>query len=299
MSLPRFDALVADLAARQHGVVARFQLLALGLSREMVDGRIERGVLHRIHRGVYAVGHRRLTREGHLMAAVLANGEGAVLNDRSAAAHWGIQRYEGRITVNADGKPRARKNTPFVARSWTLEPDEKTTHEGIPITTVARTILDLAATQPPPKLEKAIREAEFLRLFDLDELLHLIERHPKRKGIAKLRAIVVLAAEARNRTRSDLEDRFLELLAKEGLPMPEINKRIELPSATIEADMVWPDRQLIVELDGWQAHGTQSAFESDRSRDLALAPTDWRPIRITWRMLADGMPSDLRLLLTQ
>ena len=269
------------------------------MSREMIDGRIERGTLHPIHRGVYAVGHTRLTKEGRYMAAVLACGEAAVLRGRTAAAHWGIRRHSGRIEINTPGRPRARKDNAFVASSWKLDPDETTTHEGIPTTTVARTLMDLAATDRRVQLEKAIREAEFLRLFDLGELQRLMERRPRQKGMTTLRAVVEAAAETRNRTRSDLEDRFRELLLDEQLPMPEINAEINLGERKIEADMVWRDRWLIVELDGWQGHGTRSAFESDRERDLALAAHGWRCVRITWRMLRPGIPTQLRALLAQ
>ena len=299
MSTPPLDALVAQLAASQHGVVARAQLLALGLTPEMIRGRIQRGLLHRIHRGVYAVGHKRLTREGRYMAAVLACGDAAALRHRTAAAHWGIRPYGGRIEVAAPGRPRGRKGDSFVACSSSLDPDEVTTHEGIPTTTVARTLIELASTDPPPRLEKAIREAGFLRLFDLCDLQEQIGRHPNHKGITKLRAIVETAAETHARTRSELEDRFLQHLSVESLPSPQVNATIELPDRTIEADMVWPDRKLIVELDGWHGHGTRAAFESDRDRDLALAAAGWVVVRVTWRMLASGIPPQLRQLLTQ
>jgi very-short-patch-repair endonuclease len=226
----------------------------LGLTREMIDGRIARGVLHRVHRGVYAVGHSRLTQQGRYMAAVLACGGGAVLSHRSAAAHWRIARYSGRITVTAPRRRRRAKSELVPVCCSTLAPNEVTIHDGIPITTVARTILDLAAVQPPSAVEKAIREAEYLRRFDLDELQRLLDRHSRRQGTADLRRAIAAAAE-------------------------------------------WRDRKLIVELDGWQAHGTRSAFESDRERDLALAAAGWTSIRITWRGLAKGLPQDLRRLL--
>jgi predicted transcriptional regulator of viral defense system len=290
------DALVAALAAAQHGVVSRVQLFGLGLTREMIDGRIARGVLHRVHRGVYAVGHSRLTQQGRYMAAVLAGGGGAVLSHRSAAAHWRIARYSGRITVTAPRRRRAKPKLVPVCSS-TLAADEVTIHEGIPITTVARTILDLAAVQPPSAVEKAIREAEYLRRFDLDELQRLLHRHSRRKGTADLRRAIAAAAEQRDRTRSDLEDRFIHLLLDADLPMPELNATLELDATTLEADALWRDRKLIVELDGRQAHGTRSAFESDRERDLALAAAGWTSIRITWRGLGKGLPQDLRRLL--
>jgi predicted transcriptional regulator of viral defense system len=288
------DRVIADLAARQHGVVARVQLLAAGLTREMIDGRIARGSLHRIHQGVYAVGHAKLTQEGRYMAAVLACGEGAALSRQSAAAHWRIADYRGRIVVTAPGRRGRRKGTPFTVRRGALYPDEVTTHDGIPVTTVSRTLIDLAGSST---LERAIREAEFHRLFDLGDLERLLMRHRNATGTRRLREVVRLAAEERNRTRSDLEDRFLELARRAKLPPPDVNATVELPVGTIEADMVWRDRRLIVELDGWQGHGTRRAFEEDRQRDLALAAEGWTAVRVTWRGLARGLPADLVRLL--
>jgi predicted transcriptional regulator of viral defense system len=289
------DGAIAALATRQYGVASRAQLFAIGLTRPMIDGRLERKTLHRIHRGVYAVGHLRIVREGRYMAAVLACGDDAVLSHRSAGAHWGLTRYSGRIEV-AVPSPR-RKNHPFKARSSSLHPDERTSHDGVPITTVARTILDLAAVQTPAKLEKAIREAEYLRLFDLDELTCLLDRHQRRKGTAALRKAIQKAADSRSRTRSDLEDRFVNLLLKANLPRPELNGTLELDAMTIEPDAMWRSRKLIAELDGWEAHGTRSAFEQDRERDLALAAAGWTCVRITWRRLDEGIPQDLHILL--
>lgn len=291
------DARVAALAARQHGVAARRQLLALGLSEKMVDGRIARGALHRVHQGIYAVGHKRLTREGHYMAAVLACGDGAALSHRSAGAHWGITNYSGRIAVTATTR-RRRANSSFSVSSPKLHPDEITCHDGIPTTTVARTIVDLAATHPAA-VDRAIREAEYRRLFDLTDLEHLLARYPTRKGSGRLRALLACFGEANAHTRSDLEERFLVLAGEAGLPLPDVNALVELPSGVIEADIVWRDRHLVVELDGWQAHGTRSAFERDRERDLALAAAGWRTVRVTWLGLSDGIPPDLLRLIAQ
>jgi very-short-patch-repair endonuclease len=292
-----FGGAISGLAARQHGVVLRPQLDAIGLSPDAIDGLLARGWLLPIHRGVYAVGHPRLTCEGRYMAAVLACGLKAALSHRSAAAHWGIAHYTGRIEVTVPST-RRRKH-PFIARRSFLQPDEVTEERGIPITTLARTILDLAAVQTHGQLEKTIREAEYLRLFDLTEPTRLLDRHKRRRGTPALRNAIRSASEPRNRTRSDLEDRFIDLLLKANLPTPELNGTLELDGMTIEGDAVWRDRKLVVELDSWSAHGTRSAFEHDRQRDLALAAAGWRCVRITWRRLEDGIPHALRTLLAQ
>jgi very-short-patch-repair endonuclease len=231
------------------------------------------------------------------MAAVLACGSNAALSHRSAGAHWAITHYSGRIEVTVPSTRRRRH--PFIARRSSLQPDEVTEERGIPTTTVARTILDLAGVQTDTQLEKAVREAEYLRLFDLTELTRLLDRHKRRNGTAALRKVITRAAEPRNRTRSDLEDLFIDLLLKADLPTPELNATLELDAMTIEADAIWRDRKLIVELDSWSAHGTRSAFERDRERDLALAAAGWVCVRITWRHLEDGIPHDLRTLLAQ
>jgi very-short-patch-repair endonuclease len=210
---------------------------------------------------------------------------------------WGITRYSGRIEVTVPSP--CRKNHPFKARSSSLNRDESTTHYGIPITTVARTMLDLAALQTDDQLEKTIREAEYLRLSDLTELTRLLNRHKRRRGTPALRSAIRSASEPRNRTRSDMEDLFIDLLLKANLPTPELNGTLELDGMTIEPDAIWRDRKLIVELDSWGAHGTRSAFERDRERDLALAAAGWRCVRITWRRLEEGIPQDLRTLLAQ
>jgi predicted transcriptional regulator of viral defense system len=275
--------------------VSRAQLRAIGLSADAIDGRLERGSLHPIHRAVYAVGHTRITRDGHYTAAVLACGPAAALSHRSAAALWGISRYSGRIELTVPS-PRRRGHR-FIPRRSSLQPDEITEERGIPVTTVARTLVDLGSVLTDDQLEKAIREAEFLRLFDLNEITGLLDRHPRRKGTAALRKAITDAGDARDRTRSDLEDRFMFLLSEANLPTPELNGTIELDAMTIEADAIWRDRKLIVELDSWGAHGTQSAFERDRERYLALAAAGWVSVRITWLALNSGIPPNLRALL--
>jgi very-short-patch-repair endonuclease len=188
---------------------------------------------------------------------------------------------------------------PIHARRSSLQPDELTEERGIPTTTVARTILGLAALQTGQQLAKTIREAEYRRLFDLTELTRLLDRHKRRSGTAALRKAITSAAESRNRTRSGLEDLFIALLLRANLPRPALNAAIELDAMTIEGDAVWFDRKLVVELDSWGAHGTRGAFERDRERDLALVAAGWVCARITWRRLEDGIPQDLLTLLAQ
>jgi hypothetical protein len=290
------DALIAALAKRQHGVVGYAQLLALGLSRQSIDHRVRCGRLHRIHRGVYAVGHKRLTRRGRFMAAVLAGGEGAVLSHRSAAALWGILPQRGDIHVTTARALRKRDGLHFHSQS--LQFDEVTEHDGIPLTTVARTLIDIAATEPA-QFERAFNEAEFRRLYDQTGVLAILSRNPSRRGTVAIRAVAERAA--LGRTREELEQRFLALLDKHGLPRPELNADLELePGRWIQPDCLWRDARLIVELDSRAAHNTTSRFDSDRERDRLLALAGLLVIRVTWKHVtadARGLAADLRELI--
>jgi very-short-patch-repair endonuclease len=283
----------AALSETQHGVVTRWQLLDLGLHPRAIDRRIAAGRLHVLHPGVYAVGDRALPRLGRLIAAVHASGAGAVAGARSAAALHGLRPYDGWPQVIA--RPGTRKHAGIKITRTVLQPDEITVVQGIPVTTVARTLLDLGD-------EKAIREAEYLGLFDLVEVVRLLERYPKRRGTARLRRVIRSYVDSEARTRSEMEDRFRSLVLDADLPEPEMNGTVELGALTIEADAVWPDANLIVELDGQQSHLTRHAFETDRERDRAAAIAGWVVVRITWRQLNHQprrLVRDLRRLLSR
>jgi very-short-patch-repair endonuclease len=286
------DALISVLAARQHGVVARRQLVALGVGSRAVDHRLECGRLHRVHRGVYAVGHRAITQQGRWMAAVLASGSSAVLSHRSAAALWGI-RPTSRTSVELTTPRRLHARPGLHPHRAVLPADEMTVHAGIPITTPARTLLDLAAVVPGQALERALDEAEILRLTGPQALL---DRYPRRRGAANLR-LLLLRGRSPTPTRTKLEDRFLTFVDDHRLPRPETNTIVDV----YEVDAVWRDAGLIVELDGFATHGTRRAFERDRERDRRLTAAGWRVIRLTWRQLAggDALGCELRELLAQ
>lgn len=292
------DRVIAELAERQHGVVSRRQLLNLGLGREAITGRAARGHLHRLHSGVYAVGHRVLSREGRWMAAVLAGGDGVVLSHRSAAALWGILGYSGLPEITTPQDTRSRE---AVRRHCArLPPDELSSYRGIPTTSVHRTLFDLATDLHLDRLEAAMRKAEFLQLRDRLSLPALLARHPGHRGNAKLRSCLERLGETPGFTRSELEDRFLPFVDRYGLPRPRLNTWMQVGEDWIEADCLWHDEKLIVELDSRAVHGTRTAFESDRERDRRLQTAGWRVVRITWRQLHDDPTSlarDLRELL--
>jgi very-short-patch-repair endonuclease len=293
------DVQLAALADRQHRVVSTHQLLGLGFGRGAIALRVRGGRLHPVHRGVYAVGTRKLSREGVWMAAVLAGGEGGVLSDRTAAAAGGLLRADhGQVHVTVPRKMRSRSGLRFHHRL--LSAAETTTIDGIPTTTVARTIFDLSATQPRRVVERAVHEAEVLRTIDVRDLDAILDRSPHARGVRQLRSILADRSFGTAATKEELEAALMAFVVEERLPLPETNIWLRIGDTWIEADCVWREQKLIAELDGWGVHGTRRNFESDRERDRALQVEGWRPIRVTWRHLHRGrakLAADLRALL--
>jgi very-short-patch-repair endonuclease len=254
------DFLVATIAGRQHGVIATYQLKAVGLLPSGISDRTRAGRLHRIHRGVYAVGHSRLSNEGRWMAAVLACGEGAVHSHHSAGALWRIIRNaDGPVDVSVPGTGgRSRRQGIRLHRSRALASADCTTRDGIPVTRPSRTLDDLRRVLPSQKFAAALGEAEFLRL--------LIGQRQQVDG-----------------ARTDLEAMFLALCRRHRLPQPEVNVRVD----RFEVDFLWRAHRLIVEVDGWESHRTRSAFEEDRRRDARLKLLGYEVLRFTWRQVKD------------
>ena len=272
------DRRIAEIAARQHGLITYAQLIGLGLSRSGIARRVSRGALYRVHRGVYAVRHPELTRHGEWLAAVLALGAGAALSYRSAAALWELLPDRGLridVTVPTTGG-RSRRRLIVVHRSQ-LEPDEVVRQEGIPVTTPVRTVIDLADILSERRLERTLDEAVFLGL----DLTGLAPR-ARRRGSGRLGHVLSAHELGSTWTRSMLEETMLALCRRTGLPAPKVNSDVEGE----EADFHWPSQRLVVETDGWQSHGRRSAFERDRRRDAELVEAGWRVVRITRRRLA-------------
>jgi very-short-patch-repair endonuclease len=287
------------LAEGQHGVVARRQLIELGLTDARIKVRIDRGRLHVVHRGVYAVGHRLLSQRGRWMAAVLFGGPEAVLSHRSAAELWGIAPRRGRA-IDVTRKRGWRASAGIVVHRSAIPVDEIEAVEGIPCTCVPRTSLDLAGSASRDELERAVNQIEVRRLTHSLSIYDLLERYPRRRGAPLLRALLDDCAQAHGITRSRLEERFAALLASSDLPRPQLNAGLAMRGRFFEVDCLWRKQRVIVELDGMQAHGTDLAFEKDRERDRLLIAEGWRVARITWRQLRDDAPSvlaDLRRVL--
>jgi len=259
---PPADGRIAALAVVQHGVVERRQLAALGLGDGAIAHRVRAGRLHRVHRGVYAVGHPRLSRQGQWLAGVLACGAGAALSHRSAAALWGIRGSDrARVDVIRPTSGHAREGID-VHRS-ALERWERTVVDAIPVTTVARTLVDLGQVLDARALERAFDEAEHLRLLDAAALEDVLARAAGRCGAGILRAR--LADDRSAHTRSELEDRFLALCGRAGLSRPGVNRHVWAGGRLVEVDFLWAQRRLVAEADGRAAHGTRAAFERDRA----------------------------------
>jgi predicted transcriptional regulator of viral defense system len=293
---------MARLAARQHGLASLSQLNRCGLSPSAIRSRVEAGRLHRIHRGVFAVGHPLLTVEGRWMAAVLACGPGAVLSHRSAAALWGLRPAErARIDVAAPGRRGRGLDGIDAHRRNGLAPCDTTESSGIPCTTPSRTLLDLAIVVDHAGLLRAIDRAERLRLFNRRELERAAQRAVGHAGIRALRTALAECTDDPSQIRSELEERFLALCETAGIARPRVNAIVEVEGEPIEVDFLWPDAWPVVEADGHRFHATRRAFESDRRRDQRLTLSGWRVMRCTWRQVTrepDGLAGTIRGLLS-
>ena len=266
-------------------MVSRTQLLAAGVTSRQIDWRVKRKRLHVVHRGVYSVGHPALCQEAIWIAAVLSAGEDAVLSHWSAASLLRLRTGRGpRSHVTCPRKRRSGRAIAF--HEATLPPDEVTEENGIPTTTPARTLLDLAPLLPTPSLTRMVAAAEPSEEAPLSELL---ERYPRKPGAARLRASI---AKPIPMTRSDLEAAYLERFERAGLPQPLVNASVE----GYETDFVWVEERVIAELDTYLTHGSRDAFERDRSRDRKLAAAGWRVVRLTDQE-PDGAIADLSRLL--
>jgi predicted transcriptional regulator of viral defense system len=275
------DRALAVLAKSQHGVLSIRQLeQRLGFSHQAVGRAVASGRLHRIYRGVYAVGHTELSPAGECLAAVLAIGPGAMLSYYSAAWLWGLW----------TGSPVPFEVTAFVPRhhrppkgvkrhrARNLDEEDRAIVEGIPVTSVARTLLDLAWKLRSDQLRRMLARAEDLKLLDLDAIHAVIERNRGHGGARRLR-VALATYERPIWTRSEFERRFVEHLVSTGLPRPVTGWN----EVGHELDVYWPELDFGIELDTWETHGTRDAFERDHDRDLDLAVAGVKTIRVSER----------------
>lgn len=293
------DAAIAKFAEVQHDVLAWWQLEALGIGRGSIADRLRRKRLHSVHQGVYSPSPRIRPGAGALAAAVLAAGPDAVLARRSAGAHLAIRpNASPRIEVIV---PRSlQRRARIVPIHSRLPADEVRIVDGIPVTTPPRTVLDLAGVLPAHDVEQAMERVEALRLWDPLSLGDLLARYPGRRGTRTLRAILAAEQLGRGVTREELEAAFRAFLSELTLPRPEINVPLTVGDDSFVPDFLWWEQRVIVELDGFDTHGTRRAFERDRRRDRRLQVAGWRTIRVTWRHLheeREELAADLELML--
>ena len=298
---------IARLAERQHGVVSRRQLAMLGLSEREIDVRITSGDLHPVFRGAFAVGHRAIDRPGRMLAAVLACGDGTVLSHGSAAELQGL--WDKRpIPVDVIPPRRAGRKVPDIRWHNVLRPtpDEIEIREGIPCTTVSRTIVDMAGRTGFVGLSRLVERAAIQRRLEVQAVDRVLARG-RRRGAPNLRAILDLwrtddERKRKPRLRSPLEAFLLPALIAAGVPRPECNVRLRVDGGPpLELDMLWRDERLAIEADGEETHGTRSAFQEDRKRDQRLVAAGYRVARVTWRQAENepaGVAARVKRMLT-
>jgi very-short-patch-repair endonuclease len=285
------------LATRQHGVVSHAQVIELGFDDQWIERRLWDNRLTTVHRNVYVVGHRRLTVRAPWWAALLAYGPDAILSHQSAAVLWEIRRKRrGPIHVTAPlGRQGLRRREGIWIHRCKLTAQEVTEHNGFPVTTVARTLFDLAEVALFDDLKKSAEVADRLNLLRLRELEEVCERGRGRRALRPMRRLI---EELRppDEGRSPLEIRFPAFVREHRLPPPVQNVHV----LGYEVDALWPSAKLIVELDSWEHHGHRAAFERDRARDLKLMIAGYRTIRVTHRRLdreAEQLAAEIRQLL--
>ncbi|MDQ6779258.1 MAG: endonuclease domain-containing protein [Actinomycetota bacterium] len=289
---PQRELAIADLFARQKTVATLDQLEELGLGRRAVRHRAAIGRLHCLYPAVYSsTPPSLLPPKARWLAAVLACGGDAYLSHRSAAALLGLQStLRSAIDVTTPDDRGRRLDGIDAHRAATLTPADVTAVEGIPCTSVARTVLDLAAVAPRRRVERAIDQAEVLEIFDLRAFDDVLARNPTLRGAP---IVLDLLAEYQREdahlatlTESELEEGFLALCDAAGFPRPEVQQYLTLPSGdVIRADFLWRELRVVVETDGHQGHKTPWARERDARRDLLLTEAGWRPVRLTKRMV--------------
>ena len=277
------------MAHRQRGYVARQQLLALGLGPDAIQYRVKVGRLIVEYAGVYAVGHRPLLPIDRAAGAVLACGRHAVLSHGSAVSLWGWDKH-WTTPFEVITTTHRRRNGIRVHRSTALSSRDVTTHYGIRVTSPARTTLDTSPRYTDKRLTRLLNDARRSNYLNLGDLYELLQRCPRHPGASRLRALLVTAPH--RPTRSEFEDAFLTFARRFGLPTPLTNVGI----GRREIDVFYPDERLIVELDGWDFHGSRAAFESDRERDADHLLLGIATVRITWERLIYAPEKEARRL---
>lgn len=288
----RVDSEIAEVAACQHGVVSLAQLARCGLSPRAAQKRVDTGRLHRVFAGVYAVGHPNLSPDGRRLAAVLSLGDRAVLSHLSAAVAWGLLDYDdARWNVAVPHSSGGITGHPLIRprRTRRLLTEDRTILRGIPITTVERTLLDVAGERRGRYVQRAVHEAEVLRVLDVAAALATIDRNPGRRGTRRLK--LALGVSAPDPTNSRFAAVFTRLCARHGLPTPNLGVHRDIGERLAECDAVFDAERVIVELDSERIHNTRLKFHTDRERDAQAAAQGWLVVRLTWHRVTREAPA--------
>jgi hypothetical protein len=289
-------SVIGALADRQQGVVSRAQLLAIGLSADTIGRAIRSGLLRPVFRGVYAVGHTALKREGWWMAALLACGDGSALSHLTAGTLWRLLNRPARPVHVIAPASRGRKQRGIEPHRLHLHPAEVVRSDGLRTTTPARTIVDLSTVLAPRPLRELVERAQDLRRFNPREIAASLDRVPSRRGTRELASLLELLQPDASNARSYLERLFLPIARRAKLPLPEVN----VPIAGRRRDFVWREQRLVVETDGYRYHASRQAMRRDRQRDRELTALGWRPARFTYEEVAfegDRVGTELGTLL--
>lgn len=245
-----------------------------------ITRRVRWGALHRIHRGVYAVGHDALTQTACFIAAVLACGAGAALSHYAAAVYHGLlQHRDGRAPDVTVPRAGCRKVAGIRVHRSRLDACDVWTRDGIRVTSPARTILDLAATMSVGPLRRMARQAQAEQRVNVRQLVDVLHRHPRHRGAAKLRALI---ADGPAPTRSDHEDLVLDLIDRAGIERPELNPKLRLDGRSISPDMLWREHRLAIECDSRRWHSDPLTRDNDADKQAILEAHGYRVLRITW-----------------
>lgn len=276
---------IATVATAQRGMVAHWQLLEIGISSSSISRMLAAGSLHRVHRGVYAVGHVAEATLAPETAALLACGEGAALSHRTAAALWGMLppiNPDAPVDVTLlQGRWGRRPGIRF-HRTRQLDPPDVRTLDRLPVTSPARTLIDIATGLSDRELERALDEGFVRRIVRTGEIEQTIARNRTRPGARRLQTLLGRRGST-TITRSEAEERFLALIRAAEVARPRINVRLD----GYEVDFLWRERRLVVEVDGYTYHSSRSAFERDRRKDAVLRAAGFDVIRVTWRQMED------------
>jgi hypothetical protein len=276
----RPDRLVANRAAEQWGVLSIEELRECGLNAQAVRVRVANGRLHKLYRGVYAVGHTKLALEGRFIAAVKVCGEGAVLSHYSAAALFGFVRWDDRYPeVTVTGSTTRRHSELRVHRAAALGAPDISRQRGVPVTAPARTLADLAASLDYRSLRRAVRQAQSLQAVQLRDLVEVVGRLGRRRGVHNLTRILATGPAP---TRSELEDVVLDLILNAGIKRPDINVPLRINGRRLVPDFRWPESHLVVEADGAAWHDSKLSREDDAERQALLEAHGERVVRVTW-----------------